>query len=144
MRWKVGAWAEYCINYRKPFAKNWGCYWRAVVGMHREMTADPVGIGIFAKMMSRGGVAQGFVWLEIYGLHGGMFVVFAFIATSIISMSTGTSIERYSQADSLSIRNLAGRASLYLGAILSGAIFGDNVVQYLIRRSHLGLRVTKW
>ena len=76
------------------FAKNWGCYWRAVVkGMTSEMMNTLalilLVVGIFAKMMSRGGVAQGFVWLgDSMGLHGGMFVVFAFIVTSIISMST--------------------------------------------------------
>ena len=50
------------------FAKNWGCYWRAVVkGMTSEMMNTLalilLVVGIFAKMMSRGGVAQGFVWL---------------------------------------------------------------------------------
>lgn len=118
------------------FAKNWGCYWRAVVkGMTSEMMNTLalilLVVGIFAKMMSRGGVAQGFVWLgDSMGLHGGMFVVFAFIATSIISMSTGTSIGTLFSGFPILYPSgiLLGAHPLYLaGAILSGAIFGDNV-----------------
>ena len=68
------------------FAKDWSRYWRAVV---KGMTSDMMNtlalvllvVGIFAKMMSRGGVAEGFVWLgDTMGLHGGMFVVFAFLS----------------------------------------------------------------
>lgn len=118
------------------FAKDWSRYWRAVV---KGMTSDMMNtlalvllvVGIFAKMMSRGGVAEGFVWLgDTMGLHGGMFVVFAFIATSIISMSTGSSIGTLFSGFPILYPSgiLLGAHPLYLaGAILSGAIFGDNV-----------------
>ena len=59
-----------------------------------------------------------------------MFVVFAFIATSIISMSTGTSIGTLFSGFPILYPSgiLLGAHPLYLaGAILSGAIFGDNV-----------------
>ena len=117
-------------------AKDWSHYWRAVV---KGMTSDMMNtlalvllvVGIFAKMMSRGGVAEGFVWLgDTMGLHGGMFVVFAFIATSIISMSTGSSIGTLFSGFPILYPSgiLLGAHPLYLaGAILSGAIFGDNV-----------------
>ena len=52
------------------FSKDWSRYWRAVVkGMTSEMMNTLalilLVVGIFAKMMSRGGVAQGFVWRRI-------------------------------------------------------------------------------
>lgn len=118
------------------FAKDWSHYWRAVVkGMTSEMMNTLalilLVVGIFGKMMSRGGVAEGFVWLgDSLGLHGSAFVVFAFIATSIISMSTGTSIGTLFSGFPILYPSgiLLGAHPLFLaGAILSGAIFGDNV-----------------
>jgi len=118
------------------FSKDWGRYWQAVVtGMTSQMMNTLalilLVVGIFGKMMSRGGVAQGFVWLgDSLGLHGGMFVVFAFIATSVMSMSTGTSIGTLFSGFPILYPSgiLLGAHPLYLaGAILSGAIFGDNV-----------------
>lgn len=118
------------------FSKDWSHYWRAVV---KGMTSDMMNtlalillvVGIFGKLMSRGGVAEGFVWLgDSMGLHGSAFVVFAFIATSIISMSTGTSIGTLFSGFPILYPSgiLLGAHPLFLaGAILSGAIFGDNV-----------------
>lgn len=117
-------------------SKNWSRYWEAVVrGMSSEMMNTLalilLVVGVFAKLMSRGGVAQGFVWLgDSMGLQGGMFVVFTFIATSIISMATGTSIGTLFSGFPILYPSgiLLGAHPLYLaGAILSGAIFGDNV-----------------
>lgn len=118
------------------FAKNWSQYWQAVVkGMTSEMMNTLalilLVVGIFGKMMSRGGVAQGFVWLgDMLNLHGGMFVVFTFIAASIMSLATGSSIGTLFSAFPILYPSgiLLGAHPLYLaGAILSGAIFGDNV-----------------
>lgn len=118
------------------FSKDWSRYWHAVIkGMTSEMMNTLalilLVVGIFSKMMSRGGVAEGFVWLgDRMGLHGGMFVVFTFIATSIISMSTGTSIGTLFSGFPILYPSgiLLGAHPLFLaGAILSGAIFGDNV-----------------
>lgn len=80
------------------FSKNWGQYWEAVVKgmaspMMNTLALILLVVGIFAKLMSRGGVAQGFVWLgDSLGIQGGMFVVFTFFATAVISTATGTSI----------------------------------------------------
>lgn len=117
-------------------AKNWTKYWEAVVkGMSSDMmnmlALILLVVGIFGKLMSRGGVAQGFVWLgSNMGLHGGGFVVFTFAATCIISAATGTSIGTLFSAFPIFYPSgiLLGANPLYLaGAILSGAIFGDNV-----------------
>ncbi len=117
-------------------AKSWTKYWEAVVkgmasSMMNTLALILLVVGIFAKLMSRGGVAQGFVWLgDTLGLQGGLFVVFTFIATSIISMATGTSIGTLFSGFPILYPSgiLLGADPLYLAAaILSGAIFGDNV-----------------
>ncbi|SKC36057.1 Na+/H+ antiporter NhaC family protein [Maledivibacter halophilus] len=118
------------------FAKNWSNYWKAIVNgmaspMMNTLALILLVVGVFAKLMSRGGVAQGFVWLgDSMGLQGGMFVVFTFVATSIISMATGTSIGTLFSGFPILYPSgiLLGAHPLYLaGAILSGAIFGDNI-----------------
>ncbi len=118
------------------FSKNWTRYWEAVVtGMSSNMmnmlALILLVVGIFAKLMSRGGVAQGFVWLgDSMGLKGGAFVVFAFLATCVISTATGTSIGTLFSGFPIFYPSgiLLGANPLFLaGAILSGAIFGDNV-----------------
>ena len=118
------------------FSKKWSRYWEAVVSgmaspMMNTLALILLVVGVFAKLMSRGGVAQGFVWLgDTLGLQGGMFVVFTFVATSIISMATGTSIGTLFSGFPILYPSgiLLGAHPVYLaGAILSGAIFGDNV-----------------
>ena len=83
------------------------------------------------KLMTRGGVAQGFVWLgDKIGLSGGGFVAFTFIATCVIATATGTSIGTMFTAFPILYPSglLLGADPVFLaGAILSGAIFGDNV-----------------
>jgi len=118
------------------FSKNWTKYWEAVVsGMSSNMmnmlALILLVVGVFAKLMSRGGVAEGFVWVgDKLGLQGGAFVVFTFIATCIISSATGTSIGTLFSGFPIFYPSgiLLGADPLFLaGAILSGAIFGDNV-----------------
>ena len=79
-------------------SKNWGKYWDAVaVGMSskimNELALILLIVGMFGKLMTRGGVAQGFVWLgDMIGLSGGGFTAFTFVATCVIATATGTSI----------------------------------------------------
>ncbi len=117
-------------------SKNWGRYWDAVVSGMADPTMNTLAlillvVGIFGKLMTRGNVAQGFVWLgDTLGLTGGLFVVFAFVATSIIATATGTSIGTLFSAFPILYPSgiLLGAHPLFLaGAILSGAIFGDNI-----------------
>jgi len=118
------------------FSKNWTKYWEAVVSGMSSNVMNMLAlillvVGIFGKLMSRGGVAQGFVWLgDSLGLNGGGFVVFAFVATCVISTATGSSIGTLFSAFPIFYPSgiLLGANPLFLaGAILSGAIFGDNV-----------------
>jgi Na+/H+ antiporter NhaC len=118
------------------FSKNHEKYWDSVVkGMSSPMINTLVLIllivGIFVKLMSRGGVAEGFVWLGYtLNLNGGLFVVFTFVATSIIATATGTSIGTLFSAFPIFYPSgilLGAEPVVLAGAILSGAIFGDNV-----------------
>jgi Na+/H+ antiporter NhaC len=111
-------------------------YWNAVIkGMANPMVSMLalilLVVGIFTKLMAKGGVAQGFVWLgSIIGLHGGVFVAFTFIITCIIATSTGTSIGTLFSAFPILYPSgilLGAHPVVLAGAILSGAIFGDNV-----------------
>lgn len=117
-------------------AKNWGDYWRcAVDGMAthtmNELALILLVVGIFGKLMARGGVAQGFVWLgDKVGFTGGAFTAFAFVAACIIATATGSSISTLFTAFPILYPSglLLGSSPVFLaGAILSGAIFGDNV-----------------
>ncbi|MCK9217324.1 MAG: Na+/H+ antiporter NhaC family protein [Firmicutes bacterium] len=117
-------------------SKDWIRYWESVVSGMSSNVMNTLAlillvVGIFAKLMSRGGVAEGFVWLgDTLGLKGGAFVVFTFIATALISTATGTSIGTLFSGFPILYPSgiLLGAHPLYLaGAILSGAIFGDNI-----------------
>lgn len=112
-------------------SKNWGKYWDAVaVGMSskimNELALILLIVGMFGKLMTRGGVAQGFVWLgDMIGLSGGGFTAFTFVATCVIATATGTSIGTMFTAFPILYPS-----GLLLGAnpvFLAGAIFGDNV-----------------
>jgi Na+/H+ antiporter NhaC len=118
------------------FSKSSVKYWDAVIkGMSSPMINTLVLIllivGIFVKLMARGGVAEGFVWLGYtLNLNGGLFVVFTFIATCVIASATGTSIGTLFSAFPIFYPSgilLGAEPVVLAGAILSGAIFGDNV-----------------
>lgn len=140
--WKTYGMIELCMGgfvailVSSIFAKNKAEYWDSVAtGMAskvmNELALILFIVGMFGKMMTRGGVAEGFVWLGgQMGLSGGMFTAFTFIATCIIATATGTSIGTLFTAFPILYPSglLLGAHPVFLaGAILSGAIFGDNV-----------------
>lgn len=118
------------------FSKNWKKYWDSVLeGVSTPMSGVLIMIlfvvGIFTALMAKAGVAEGFVWLgnEI-GLKGGIFTAFAFITTCIIATATGTSIGTLFSGFPILYPSgilLGADPALLAGAILSGAIFGDNL-----------------
>jgi Na+/H+ antiporter NhaC len=88
-------------------------------------------ISMFAKLMAKSGVAEGFVWMaDTVHLHGGMFTAFAFLATCVIAASTGSSIGALFTGFPVFYASgimLGADPVVLASAILSGAIFGDNV-----------------
>ncbi len=117
-------------------AKNSVNYWSgAIAGVARPLTGILVCIlvlaGIFSAMMKNGGLAGGFVWLGVEtGISGALFCTFTFMATAIIATATGTSIGTIFTTVPVFFAagvQLGGDPAMLAGAILSGAIFGDNL-----------------
>lgn len=118
------------------FAKNSVNYWNgAIHGIATPLTGVLVCIlvlaGIFSAMMKSGGIAGGFVWLGAEtGVTGAVFCTFTFIATAIIATATGTSIGTIFATVPVFFAagvQLGADPAMMAGAILSGAIFGDNL-----------------
>lgn len=116
--------------------KNQSQYWNAVVKGMASETVQTLAlilfiVGMFGKMMTRAHIAYGFVWIgNSLHLTGGAFTGFTFFATCILSMSTGTSIGTLFTAFPILYPAgilLGSNPVVLAGAILSGAIFGDNV-----------------
>ena len=117
-------------------AKSPSEYWKAAVrGASSELTGTVVLIliasGIFSAMMKASGVADGLVYLGgLLDLTGHAFTVFVLLASSLMAAATGSSIGTLLAA--MPIFFPAGVAlgadpAMLAGAVLSGAIFGDNL-----------------
>ena len=106
-------------------------YWKAAVrGASSELTGTVVLIliasGIFSAMMKASGVADGLVFLGgMLHLTGHAFTVFVLLASSLMAAATGSSIGTLLAA--MPIFFPAGVALGADPAVLSGAIFGDNL-----------------
>ncbi|MDR1137291.1 MAG: hypothetical protein LBK91_03105, partial [Synergistaceae bacterium] len=118
------------------FCKNWNNYWDGVVhGVSSNLTGTVVTIlmaaGIFSAMMRNGGVAEGLVWLGTKAaITGRVFCAFTFVASAVIATATGTSIGTIFASVPVFFSagvTLGADPSMLAGAILSGAIFGDNL-----------------
>lgn len=88
-------------------------------------------VGVLAQMFKATGVSSGFVWLaQEAHISGGVFVMITFLITCAIALATGSSLG--TMLAMFPILYTAGAAIgaspvLLAGAILSGAIFGDNI-----------------
>lgn len=118
------------------FTKSSEDYWNAVAKGIGSTTSVYIVIillviGIFTKLMAISGVSQGFVWLaDLIGMSDGLFTAFTFIATCLITTATGSSIGTLFTAFPILFPAgilLGSNPSILAGAILSGAIFGDNL-----------------
>ena len=116
--------------------KNSVAYWNgAIAGIAKPLTGVLVCIlilaGVFSEMMKIGGISEGFIWLGmITGITGALFCTFTFIATAVIATATGSSIGTIFAAVPVFIAagiQLGADPAFLAGAILSGAIFGDNL-----------------
>lgn len=88
-------------------------------------------VGIYCALIRLGGAAEGLVWLgNALGLRGKPFVAFTFLATALFSTAAGTSFGALA-AMSVSFYPagiiLGANPAYLLGALLSGAAFGDNL-----------------
>ncbi|MDR1512869.1 MAG: hypothetical protein LBS56_05215 [Propionibacteriaceae bacterium] len=116
--------------------RNYAEYWEAV----KRGIGSPVSttivmilfiISMFAGLMKASNVGAGFVWLgQTIGIGSGGFVAFVFAAVVVICMATGSSIGTMFAAFPFFFPAgvlLGAPPALLAGAIVSGAIFGDNL-----------------
>lgn len=118
------------------FCTSYSSYWDAAIKGISSITSVSViviffVIGMFSSLMKASGLSGGFVWVaNSIGMKGGIFVAFTFFATCIISTATGSSIGTMFTAFPIFYPAgiiLGGSPMLLAGAIVSGAIFGDNL-----------------
>lgn len=117
-------------------ASRWSDY---ANGLFEGMT-QPVGVvaivawffaGMFAQVLQVGGLVDGLVWLGgVSGVTGGLFVAMTFILAGIFSTAVGTGYG--TTVAFCTLMYPAGVAvgadpTMLFAAILSGAIFGDNL-----------------
>ena len=116
-------------------AKSPSEYWKAAVrGASSELTGTVVLIliasGIFSAMMKASGVADGLVYLGgLLDLTGHAFTVFVLLASSLMAAATGSIGTLLAAMPIFFPAGLALGAdpAMLAGAVLSGAIFGDNL-----------------
>lgn len=117
-------------------ARSYSDFWDAVMDGVASRTAVMLllillVVSLFAALIAETRVASGFIWLaSALGVGGGVFVAVIFLMTCAMAMATGTSIGTLFTA--FPIFYPAGVAIgadplLLAGAILSGALFGDNL-----------------
>jgi Na+/H+ antiporter NhaC len=118
------------------FSRQYSKFWDAVM---KGVSSTPsitlllilLAVSLVSALIKQTGVSGGFVWLAgNLGVTGGWFVVVAFIMVCAISMSTGTSIGTLFTAFPIFYPAgvmLGADPLLLAGAILSGALFGDNL-----------------
>lgn len=118
------------------FAKNIEDYWNAIIqGMSEElgntMALILIVVGIFGKMMSRGQITEGFIWLgDIIHVGGSTLCLFTFIITAIIATSTGSSVSTILTMIPILLPMAAimnANIPVFVGAVISGALFGDSI-----------------
>ncbi len=115
---------------------SWSDYCQAIF----DGLSQPVGViavacwiwaGMFAKVLSAGGLVDGLIWLgSVTGFSGGAFVVTTFLLAALFATAVGTGY-----GTTIAFCELLYPAGLVLGAdplvlfaaVLSGAAFGDNL-----------------
>ena len=111
-------------------------FWDAAIKGISSITAVSViviffPIGMFSALMKESGLSGGFVWLaNAIGVQGGIFTAVVFVSCCIMSTATGTSIGTMFTAFPIFYPAgiILGSSPMFLaGAIVSGAIFGDNL-----------------
>ncbi|KGX93704.1 sodium:proton antiporter [Pontibacillus halophilus JSM 076056 = DSM 19796] len=114
----------------------WKDYAQAlVIGM-----AQPIGViaviawfwaGMFAKLLAAGGLVDGLIWFGFQtGLEGGWIVGLTFLLAAIFSTAVGTGYGTVATFGVLMYPAgiiLGADPVILLAAILSGAVFGDNL-----------------
>ncbi|MGJ3507920.1 Na+/H+ antiporter NhaC family protein [Enemella sp. A6] len=119
-----------------PLAKDYKAFWAAVIrGIGSPQAVSIVVIllliGPLSTLNKATGVSDGFVWLaETVGAPPSTFTLFTFITVCLVAMATGSSIGTMFTAFPIFYVagvSLGANPALLAGAIVSGAVFGDNL-----------------
>lgn len=117
-------------------ARSQSKFWNAAIGGVSTNTAATLFVlmlmvGLLSEMLKSTGVSDGFIWLaQSLNISSAPFAMLTFVITGAIALATGSSIG--TMFTMFPIMYSAGVALgaepvLLAGAILSGAIFGDNL-----------------
>ena len=114
--------------------RNKGKYWDSIVhglaqyGNSRLIFIFLI-IGIFSKLMMTGNIGGGFIWLSLQlGITKSGFVVFAFLASAVISMGAGAPIAALFAVLPIFYPPgilMGASPAMLTGALISGIFFGD-------------------
>lgn len=118
------------------FARSQSKFWNSAIAGVSSKTAATLFVlmlmvGFLSEMLKSTGVSSGFIWLaQSLNLSAAPFAMLTFLVTGAIALATGSSIG--TMFTMFPIMYSAGVAIgaepvLLAGAILSGAIFGDNL-----------------
>jgi Na+/H+ antiporter NhaC len=119
-----------------PFARSCEAFWQSAMrGIASPASVTIIVIlfviGMYSELIKVSGLSGGFVWLaDSLGIGGAAFTVFTFLAVGSIAMSTGSSIGTMFTAFPIFFPAgvaLGGSPAALAGAIISGAILGDNL-----------------
>ncbi|WP_432563799.1 Na+/H+ antiporter NhaC family protein [Kineococcus sp. SYSU DK003] len=117
-------------------SRNYSRFWAAVVDGVASKTSVLLllvllMVSLVSALIGQAGVSDGFVWLATsLGVSGGGFTLAAFLIACAIAVSTGTSIGTLFTVFPILYPAgavLGADPALMAGAILSGALFGDNL-----------------
>ena len=128
------------------FCTSYSEFWDSAVRGISSITSVSVVVillltGMFSQLIKICGLSGGFVWLaNAFGIRGGLFVAFTFLATCIVSTATGSSIGTMFIAFPIFYPAglILGANPMWMaGCIVSGAVFGTTLPLSLILRLHL-------
>lgn len=117
-------------------ARNYSSYWNAALRGLSSPTASTLlmillAVSLFSMLLSSSGAANGLIWAaQEAGVSPALFPAIAFVIAGVMAMSTGTSIGTLFTAFPVIFPAgvvLGAHPLLLAGAILSGALFGDNL-----------------
>lgn len=116
------------------FSRNKQKYWDIVIGglaqfSNAKLIYTFLLIGIFTKLLLTGNIGSGFIWLSLQlGVSGSGYVVFSFLASTIIAMGAGAPIAAVFSVIPIFFPpgiTLGAEPAVLIGALLSGVFFGD-------------------
>lgn len=119
-----------------PFARGYESFWAAAAKGISSKTSVTLllllfSIGLTSSLIKSTGISEGFIWLSLsLGVNGGLFIAITFAAVCAIAMATASSLGTMFTAFPIFYPAgfiLGADPVLLAGAILSGALFGDNL-----------------